>query len=66
MIYESELGVDGFLGLKSNTAFDAVTILDPVDNAVHIDDLYFGVPAPFTMLPVVAGVLFVNRSRHRR
>ena len=45
-------GVGGFGGLVSTELFDAVVILDPFD-AVSIDDLHFGVPAP-SALPLIA------------
>ena len=44
--------VGGFGGLVSTELFDAVVILDPFD-AVSIDDLHFGVPAP-SALPLIA------------
>jgi hypothetical protein len=57
LLYESQPYSRGlgnlFVGLVSTAPFDAVVIDDPIDNAVFLDDLYFGVPAP-GVLPLVA------------
>jgi hypothetical protein len=58
-------GVGNFGGLISSQPFDAVLITDPVDNALVIDDLHFGVPAPGAPSLLAAGALWLDR-RHRR
>jgi len=58
--------VGGFGGLVSTELFDAVVILDPFDDAVFIDDLHFGVPAPGgLMLLALAGIWPRRRRRSR-
>ena len=59
-------GVGGFAGLVSTELFDAAVILDRVDDAVFIDDLHFGVPAPGgLMLLALAGIWPRRRRRSR-
>ncbi len=56
-------GVGNFLGLVSESFFDAVVLIDPLDDAVFIDDLHFGVPAPGALWLLGLGALCARRRR---
>lgn len=58
-------GVGGFAGLVSTELFDAAVILDPFDDAVFIDDLHFGVPAPPSLALLALGAAWFGRRRRR-
>ncbi len=59
-------GVGFFAGLASTEFFDAVIISDPTDNAVVIDNLFFGVPAPASIgILALAGIWHGRRRRSR-
>jgi hypothetical protein len=59
-------GVGFFFGFFSSEPFDAVRIIDPIDNAVFIDDLHFGIPAPSPLWPVAVAALCLGRRRRDR
>ena len=62
----SELGGSGlghFAGLVSSDPFDEAVIIDWVDEAVFIDDLYFGLPAPSTIVMFSFAALAQRRRR---
>ncbi len=58
-------GLGFFAGLASTEFFDGVIISDPTDDAVFIDDLHFGVPAPSTLALLAFAALTACRRRHR-
>ena len=58
-------GVGGFGGLVSTELFDAAVILDPFD-AVFIDDLHFGVPAPGGLMLLALAAIWPRRRRRSR
>ena len=58
-------GFGFFAGLVSTEFFDGVIISDPTDDAVFIDDLHFGVPAPPTLAVLAFGALAACRRRRR-
>ena len=57
-------GAGFFFGLISSELFDAAVLIDPVDGAVFIDDVHFGVPAP-SALWLLAVAAFMPRRRRR-
>ena len=59
-------GVGGFAGLVSTELFEAAVILDPVDDFVFIDDLYFGVPAPGGLVLLALAGIWPRRRRRSR
>ena len=59
-------GVGGFAGLVSTELFDAALILDPADDAVFIDDLHFGVPAPGGLMLLALAGIWPRRRRRAR
>ncbi len=54
-----------FAGLLSTQPFDVALISDPSDDAVFIDDLHFGVPAPPTLAVLAFGAVVTCRRRRR-
>ncbi len=54
-----------FAGLLSTEPFDVALISDPSDDAVFIDDLHFGVPAPPTLAVLAFGAVVTCRRRRR-
>jgi hypothetical protein len=56
-------GVGFFFGFLSSEPFDAVRIIDPIDNAVFIDDLHFGIPAPGPLWPLAVAALCLGCRR---
>ena len=54
-----------FAGLLSTQPFDVALISDPSDDAVVIDNLFFGVPAPPTLALLAFAALTACRRRHR-
>ncbi len=69
LIYSSTVFSDilgNFAGLLSTEPFDVALISDPSDDAVVIDNLFFGVPAPGgLMLFALAGIWPRRRRRSR-
>ena len=55
-----------FAGLVSAEPFDAAKILDPSDEAVFIDNLYFAPPIPGPSALGLLGIAFVGIVRRRR
>ncbi len=67
LIYTSSVFSDfqsNFAGLLSMELFDVAVILDPTGGNSDIDDLYFGVPAPPTLVLLALGS-FLSRRRWR-
>ncbi len=56
-------GIGNFGGLISSELFDAAVLIDPVDGAVFIDDVHFGVPAPGALWLLAVAALFSRRRR---
>jgi len=57
-------GTGWFAGLVSSDPFDFVVFRDWIDQAVAIDDLYFGPPIPGA--PVIVPFLFAAVTKRRR
>jgi hypothetical protein len=68
LIYTSSMfGADpvgNFAGLISSQLFDAAILIDPADDAIFIDDLHFGVPAPAALW--LLGLAALRPARRRR
>ncbi len=56
-------GIGNFGGIVSSELFDSVFLIDPVDAAVFIDDVHFGVPAPGALWLLAAVALLPRRRR---
>ena len=56
-------GVGNFGGLISSKLFDAAVLSDRLDDAVFIDDLHFGVPAPGALWLLGVAALLPRRRR---
>ena len=66
LIYTSTVFSDilgNFAGLLSTQPFDAALISDPSDDAVFIDDLHFGVPAPGGLCLLALAAICHGRRR---
>ena len=54
-------GIGNFGGIVSSKLFDPAFLIDPVDGAVFIDDVHFGVPAPGALWLLGVAALFPRR-----